>query len=228
MSKTGWKWANRGGAIILALLASPLLASPLLAPQLLAFPYSTTIGANRLYSEVPIEPALEAIVANADAKVSRSPIANARTPDQPIFLTEGGWRWTWLAVAHRDAFALTRPLSEAVIVNRSDPVSDRVRNGRAVGGLVTLSGMIAHEMTHGLIRSHFGLIAAQRAPRQLVEGYCDYVAGRGSLSDAEAERLITTRTDHPALLYWHGRKKVETALQDNGGSIDALFADWSR
>lgn len=223
MSKQAWKRANRGGAIILVLLASPLLA-----PQLLAFPHVAKVSGHRVYSEMPIDPGLGAIVAAADAKVARSPIANAKQPDQPIFLTAGGWRWTWLATTQRDAFALTRPLSESVIVNRSDPSTDSVRNGRAVGGLVTLSGTIAHEMTHGLIRAHFGLIAAQRYPRELIEGYCDHVAGRSSLSDADAQRLITTHTEHPALPYWRGRKKVEAALHANGGSVDALFANWGK
>jgi len=223
LTKAAWKWANRGGAIVLTLLASPLLA-----PQLLAFPYVTTIDGHKVYSEAPIEPGLDAIVTSADLKVARSPIGNSRARDQSIFLTAGGWRWTWLAVTQRDAFALTRPLSEAVIVNRSEQASDSIRNGRTIGGLVTLSGTIAHEMTHGAIRAHFGLVAAQRYPRQLVKGYCDHVAGRGSLSDADARRLIASRTDHPALLYWHGRKKVEAALVANGGSVDALFANWGR
>jgi len=72
LTKAAWKWANRGGAIVLALLASPLLA-----PQLLAFPYVKKIGGHKVYSEAPIEPGLDAIVTSADLKVARSPISPA-------------------------------------------------------------------------------------------------------------------------------------------------------
>ena len=79
-------------------------------------------------------------------------------------------------------------------------------------------------MTHGLIRARFGITSDWRYPAWLREGYCDYVAGGGSLTDAEAARLLSTHHDHPALVYWQGRKRIEAELARNGASVDALFA----
>ena len=153
---------------------------------------------------------------------ARSPIAE-RERDQPIFLTDGGWRWTWLAATSRSAFALTRPVIETIVVNRGDQNADLVYRAAAVGGKRSLTGTLAHEMTHGAIRDHFGTFADFRYPAWLREGYCDYVSGGGSLTDAEAAMLQRTDPGHAALPYWRGRKQVETELARNQGSVDALF-----
>jgi hypothetical protein len=198
--------------------------SPVFAPQLLAFPYSAQVGGHAVYSEVPIAPRLARSIAAANARVAQSAIGRARLADQPIFLTQGGWRWTWLSVPQLGAFAITRPFSETIVVNRSDQRTDTVANRAKIAGQRSLSGVLAHEMTHGLIRARFGTTADWRYPAWVREGYCDYVAGGGSLSDAEAKRLQRIGHDHPALVYWRGRKQVENELARNGGSVDALFA----
>lgn len=208
---------------LLYLAAFLLAASPLEAPQLLAFPYAAQLGPHRVYSEQRITSAVRTIVAKADALAAGSPIANT-SAHQPIFLTSGDWRWTWLAANSRGAFALSRPGTEVIVINRSDPAADTVYNSSSVAGKRTLSGTIAHEMTHGAIRNRFGVTADLRYPAWLREGYSDYVAGGGSLSDAQARKLIAAHQYIPALTYWQGRKRIETDLQRNGGSVDALFA----
>lgn len=203
--------------------AGLLLLSPLEAPQLLAFPYVEQIGRHRIYSEVPIARELRAVVSAGDSLAARSPIADAHAR-QAIFLTDGGWRWAWLALTSRGAFAISRPGSEVIIVNRSNASANAVFTSRSVGGKRSLSATLAHEMTHGAIRKHFGILADWRYPAWVREGYCDHVAGSSSLTDAEATALAASGTPHPALVYWHGRKRVESELQRNGGSVDALFA----
>lgn len=214
-------WFNR-----LAAIAVFVGLSPIAAPRLLAFPYSARIGQHHVYAEAPIDPRLAKIVAEADAAVARSPLASARAPDQSIYLTSGGWRWTWLALQSRAAFATSRPFIETVVVNRSDQRNDMVANGASIAGRRSLHGSIAHEMTHGLIRAHFGASADWRYAADLREGYCDHVAGGGSLTDEQARALGGDARNIPAFAYWQGRKKVEAALAANRGNVDAMFADW--
>jgi hypothetical protein len=209
----------------IAILGALVVLSPVAAPQLLAFPHSATIGQHRVYSEAPVDPALAKIVTQADAMAARSPLAASRKLDQPIFLTSGGWRFTWLSGGTR-AFAVSRPLIETIVVNRSDQRHDAVENGSAIAGTRNLHGTLAHEMTHGLIRARFGAAADYKYPAELREGYCDHVAGGGSLTDAQARALIASHREIPALTYWRGRKKVEAALASNHGNVDAMFANW--
>jgi hypothetical protein len=203
-------------------VVSACLISPLAAPQLLAFPYSARFGAHRVYSQTPIGPQIRTIVENADRLAARSPIALPNAT-QPIFLTDGGWRWNLLALASRSAFAFSRTPLETIVVNRSDPLNDEAFRPAEVGGTRSLTGTLAHEMTHSAIRAHFGPFADFRYPAWLREGYCDYVAGGGSITDDEAKVLMKEHPDHSALVYWRGRKQIESELERNGKSIEAVF-----
>ncbi len=196
-------------------------------PTISGFPYSLQVGDHLVYAERPIAPEIRRILASADQRLAASPIAGPGMGAR-IFLTKGGDQWKALSKASVSAFAITRPGNEAIIVNASDVRTDRVFNGRKIGGVRPLSQVIAHEMTHGLIRRHLGVAAAARAPAWMVEGYCDYVAGGGSLSDTDAARLIARKIDHPALPYYLGRKRVAAILARNGGSVDRLFASPDR
>ncbi len=209
--------------LVLGVLAL-ILASPLVAPQLLAFPHKTETPIGTVWSEQPLDPALMAATASAvRQRLASSPLAR---PDEkrPIFLTDGGWRWLYLANTTRGAFAFTRPITSAVVVNRTDPRDVVVRNGASIGGARPLAAVLAHEFTHGIIRREYGVIRSATFPQWKVEGYCDHVAGNSSLSEADVAMLEAEGRSHPALTYYHGRKRVAEELAANSGSPDALFA----
>jgi hypothetical protein len=213
---------GRAGLVISAPVI--LLASPLIAPQLLAFPHYAEAGDSQVWSETPIDkPALAKVIARAETLVSAIPIARDREPRR-IFLTDGSWRWLWLANINRGTFALTRLGGQNLIVNRADLAADRIVNNRPVGGTRQLSSVIAHETTHGVLLHHFGPIAMMSQPRWRVEGYCDHIAQESALSAQDVARIEARGEKHPALLYYYGRKRVEAALAANGGSVDAVFA----
>lgn len=215
------RWLNRACTAL-----GLVVASPLVAPQLLAFPHQARIASHIVYSEQPIGPAVEKLVRDADARMLASPLGRARPLDQSIFLTDGGWRWKWLAISASNSFAISRPLGEPVIVNRSEPALDLVRNRRLNSRTRALSDVLVHELTHGAIRARFGIVRSARMPTELVEGYADHVAGSSGLTDAEAEAMLRSGERHPALVYWTGRKKVERALARNGGDVTRLFEEW--
>jgi hypothetical protein len=210
-------------AILLGLVTVLYLPASLFFPRLLFFPYRTMAGETPVYSATPITPRIREIVARADARDRASPLFTSRILRHPIFLTDGGVRWRILSLGADGAFAVTRPLGANVVVNRSSIADDRVWNGSILAGSRELAGVIAHERTHMLIRARFGLTADSRYPVWVREGYCDYVAGGGSLSDAEAARLRAEGSQVPALFYYDSRKRVEQTLRDNDGSVDALF-----
>jgi hypothetical protein len=200
-----------------------LLVSPVFAPQLLAFPHSAKVGHHMVYSERQIDAATITVVHRADALVARSPLPTKA--DQSIFLTEGGWRWRWLTQSGSDGpFGISRPVLETVVINRNDPAADAVFRRAQIGGKRALSGTIAHEITHGAIRRHFGFLADKVYPQWVREGYCDFVAGDSTLSNVEAAALERTDPHHPALIYWRAQKRVEAELARNGGSVSDLFA----
>ncbi len=198
------------------------LASVIAAPQLLAFPYQAQIGATRIYAESPVDIAkARQMLRRADERLATSPLHDGPVGTR-IFLTDGGWRWRVLALSSSDAVGLTRPLSDvvsdAVILNRSDVARDRTNSVR------TLSGIIAHERTHILVRRHLGLVRGIALPRWISEGYADHVAGEPDPDDPDLARLGAARPDHPLFFYLDARRRVEAALAASGNDVDALLA----
>lgn len=205
-----------GGVLWLAVAA-------LFVPGLLLFPHHRMVGDTPVHASAPLTPEIEAVIRRADARMRTSPLYRRGMTRRPVYLTGGGFRWRVLSLGAGGAFALTRPLSSAVVVNRSSVEHDAVWNGAPLAARRTLSGVIAHEKTHMMIRARFGVMADTVWPRWLIEGYCDHVAGASTLSDDQAARMIAADQTSPALFYYQGRKRVEAELAANGGSVDALF-----
>lgn len=214
-----WRLTNRViGAVGL------LFGSCIVAPQLLAFPYYADVGDTRVYSETPLTVAsLRPVLARAEARVATSPIFKEPLGTR-IFLTDGGWRWQILALTSSGAVGVTRPwsdlVSDAVILNRSDVRRDTVTGKYATR---SLSGVIAHERTHIMVRRHLGLVAGIRLPRWISEGYADHVAGESTLTAERAAQLRAEGSNHPALFYYDARQRVEAELAANGGNVEALL-----
>ena len=203
-----------------------LWVSALAAPQLLAFPHHAEIGTTRVYSETPFHADdMRRILERSDAltaRTGRSDLAGTR-----VFLTDGGWRWKILALTSRGAFAYTRPIStivsDAVVVNRTNPAIDMAFNGRPIGGTRKLSGVIAHERTHIWTGRALGLVRNALLPNWQREGYADYIAQETSLTAAEYARLKRSGTAHPAIPYYEGRQRIEAMAKTEGGTIAAMF-----
>ena len=213
------RWLNWVAAVVVVLFVSPLFA-----PQLLAFPYHARSGDYSVYSETPInQAALDAVTDMSSALVAASPLARPAEP-RSMFLTSGGWRWKWLAARFPDSVAVSRPLTEPLIFNRSDLVRDRLYGSAGNVAVRSVSGTIAHESCHGMIRRNFGVTADWTKPAWLREGYCDHVAGESALDEARADRLRKSDPDHRGLVYYDGRRRVAAELSRNGGNVRALFA----
>ncbi|WP_420240949.1 hypothetical protein [Roseiterribacter gracilis] len=206
-----------------AVAVAVVLGAICYAPSTLFFPYEVLAGDVRILAEAPVDAvAIADILARADARLATSPLA---TPlgRRTIYLTNGGWRWTLLSLPlGRGAFAVTRPFSTNIVLNRSDVAKDRVGNNAPTGGRRTLTGTIAHETTHLLINRHYGPLQARFFATWRVEGYCDHVAGESSLSPEDAERLRNSGTVTPALQYFDARRKIE-AEAAAGATVDQLL-----
>ncbi|MGO1303218.1 MAG: hypothetical protein ACTMKV_00375 [Sphingomonas parapaucimobilis] len=212
------RWTARiacGGAVVVAGVVH--------VPAALAFPYRADFGGTTVLSEQPIDrAAMGQVLARADGLLAASPLYRPGLSRQ-VVLTDGGWRWDMLSIGARGSIAFRRPFAQALIFNRSSVAADRVTNGAPLGGVRTLSGTIAHEMTHRLVADHIGEWAALRLPAWKREGYPDYVAQETSIRPQD-EALIRERDPNARVLaYYEGRRRVAAELARNGGSVDALL-----
>ncbi len=212
-------------AVIVSLAATIsviYLIASLFHPPLLRFPHIRMVGATPVYSESPIPDEIEGVVGRADTLVRTSPLFAPDVLERPVYLTNGGFRWRLLTFGST-ALAISRPVVETIVVNRSKVSTDQVWNSVDSFPARDLSGVIAHERTHALIRRRFGLLGSRRYPIWVVEGYCEHVSGSGAMSDETAAELIAQGRRTPGLYYYESRKRVERELEANGGSVEELF-----
>ncbi|RZJ02639.1 MAG: hypothetical protein EON89_14530 [Brevundimonas sp.] len=209
-------------AILFMAVGLWLAAAVLFLPGLLFFPHHRLVGDTPVYASAPITPGMEQVLRRADARLRASPLYRPEVSRSAVYLTDGGVRWRILSLGSGQATALTRGYLDGVVVRRASIEYDFVWNGRGRSSR-TLSGVIAHEKTHILIRDQFGAAANVTGPRWLIEGYCDHVAGESTLSEKQAARMVAAGRTSPALFYFQARKRVEAALAANGGSVEALF-----
>jgi hypothetical protein len=221
---TGKQQARRIGRIITYSLGlcGLILASIIAAPQVLAFPHQARIGATTVYAEAPIDRAAMArVLARADSLLARSPIYDAPVGTR-VFLTSGGWRWRVVALGVADSQGFTRPLSDlvsdAVILNRSDIAHDIASNS-----IRSLSGTIAHERTHIMVRRHLGQLRGIMLPQWISEGYADHISREPDVNDPDLVRWRAADPNHPVFFYIEARQRVEAALAANGGDVEALL-----
>lgn len=216
-------WATKA-ALFLMVLVGLFLISAVHAPQVMAWPYKARFGVNTVYSEQPIASDMAIVIAKADALVQRSAIYDPDGYATDIFLSEGGWRWKLATIGALSDFAISRPINNAIIIKRPNADVDATPDYVRADGKRSLSSLIAHERTHGLISTHFGIVKAMLLPTVKVEGYCDYVAQESTLSDPAYAEKKHAGERRPAMLYYEGRKQAEEALDRRKMSVDDFFA----
>jgi hypothetical protein len=88
----------------------------------------------------------------------------------------------------------------------------------------TLSGTIAHEATHILIRRKYGLLKSLLFPRWKTEGYCEYVGGGSNLShEVGMKRWRENPNDDSTYDYFKYYMMVSYLLDVEKVSVGDLF-----
>lgn len=192
-------------------------------PAALAFPYEGQVGRTKIYSASPIAPEIVAVIDRADRLLARSPLHDPRL-ERTLVFTDGGWRWTVMAVGVRDKIAFRRPFASVLVFNRADIAGDRPWMTAPTAGVRTLSGTIAHESVHVLTARRLGEWRYARLPTWKKEGYADYVSQEPKFGDGDEARLRKSDPTAPILAYADARRRVAARLARNGGSLDELFS----
>ena len=188
-AKTGrWKRVYKIGSTVAAVVGVGYLVL-LMFPQAL-FAYSTEHGSFRVYSREPIGVEMGTVLDKAEEKLKGSGIYDAGVR-RDIYLTGSHAMYAFLSHKAYRSFANSVPFIDNIIINKTDPRSDRVIMNRAsTSGSNTrsLSGVIAHETAHLFIRKRYGTIAAALMPTWKNEGYCEYIAGDTTITLEEGIR----------------------------------------
>ena len=220
------KWNEIGdrvaGFITLSAMAGYLLF--LCFPRVL-YAHEVVSDGLRVYSHVPHEDHLPEVLARADSLLKSSPLED-RSFAPRIFLASTWAEYAAVSLAlGRDSFGKSfgaLPVDNAFI-NVHDSANDRVfREGDRRGR--SLSGVIAHEVTHLLVRRRFGYWRNLGFPAWKKEGYAEYVAGGSTLPDEIGVRMWKARPhDATGYGYFRDYRLVKYLLEHEHLTVAELF-----
>jgi len=180
-----------------ALVALLLLYAGLQAfPQVL-FAHSVSAQGITIYSRDPLPREATVRIAEIAALVARSEIAVPGRREK-IFVCNSPWLFRLFCPRTTGAFGAAVSFTDHVFVAQADLTTNLARRDAPGYNVRAFSPLVAHEITHGLIRKRLGTIPAFRLPDWVAEGYCEYVAGEGSFPDNEGLRVLTAGQSHPS------------------------------
>jgi len=178
----------------------------------------------KVYARQPLDENINKVLDSAQARLEKSTIYNENAARE-IFFTGSHGFYTFLSNKAYHSFANSVPLLDNILVNKSDIKNDSVFVNQEGINQRSLSGVIAHEVTHLFIREKFGLRQALvSTPVWKNEGYCDYIAGDGVLTfDEGVRRWKENPNDDARYRFFKYHQMVRYLLEDEKISIEDLF-----
>lgn len=208
-------------ALLLVLVA---YAAVHVYPQAL-FAHSFSRDGLTIYSRT----ALPASVADRTTEIvgllNRSELAVSEQRHR-VFICNDPWLFRLFSPLHSRSFAVSVPLTNHVFVADVDLASNTASTRHPRFNRRSFSGVVAHEITHRLIRARVGLARWLGLESWIVEGYSDYIAGESSFPESDGLALLAEGRSDPSksFQYFLWRQMVEYLVQARGLAFDDLVA----
>jgi hypothetical protein len=172
----------------------------------------------------PLDENITRVLDSADERLKKSPLYDGKTKEK-IFLSDSFNFYFFLSTFKYNSFATTLPGVENIRINKSDIAADSVFRANASDNRRSLSGVIAHEITHNLIQRKFGVFnSLVKVPNWKDEGYCEYVAGETTLSFEEGvRRWRENPNSDTGYAYFKYHQMVKYLLEDEKITVEDLF-----
>ena len=187
------------------------------------FAHSSRYESYRVYSREPLPAELDTVIAAAERRLRASPLYDGSI-QRDVFLTGSHGMYALLSHKAYNSFANSIPFIENIIINKADLTADRVFLNRERNNSRSLSGVIAHEVTHIFIQRRYGVTTSLTIPVWKKEGYCEYIAGDSTITLDEGIRLWRENpSDDTGYRYIKFHLMVRHLLEKERISVDELF-----
>jgi hypothetical protein len=177
----------------------------------------------KVYARQPLDENINRVLDLAEERLVKSPIYDKAVTER-IFISDTAF-YTFQYPLSRKSFASTLPGIGHIRINKVDVAGDLVFRDSQTDNQRSLSGVIAHEVTHNLIRKKFGLISSFTSlPNWKDEGYCEYVAGDATLSFEEGSRRWKENPNNDSkYTYFKYHQMVKYLIDVEKISVEELF-----
>jgi hypothetical protein len=198
---------------------------------LLCFP-QVIYGNEMLYKNMtissrgPVDESIRTVLDKVEVRLATSPLNDSGVRPRIVF-TGNSRHYAMLSLyiggnSFGKGYALLP--TQNVFINRADYQHDLVFRNAKENNQRSLSGVIAHEITHLLIRKRFGYLRNLTMPTWKKEGYAEYVGGGSTLSYDEGVRLWKANPkDATGYQYFKYMMLVKYLLEHDKVSVDDLF-----
>lgn len=216
---------NAVGVVALGIAALIAVPEPL-------FAYTSSRGAISILSDRPIDEAgAQAVMADVEARLARSPLAIDGGTYQLIVTNEDWRRWLMFTVRYGAGGVAYYPLAlNHAFLSGADFARDRLLrpNGEAIDPPRTLGYYGAHELAHVRTGERAGAVRLMLMPRWVTEGLADYAAlgSPGNLRNFDAvlgREPITVEQMKRYGVYPRYRMLVTYFLEERRWTLDQLL-----
>jgi hypothetical protein len=190
------------------------------------FAYAVNYKDFTVYSRDPLDDHIYAVLDRAHSRVAASRLY-VGTVRPNVFLTGSTRVYASLTLyAGGNSFGkgFAALPTRNVFINAHDSARDLVFRDAPSNNMRSLSGVVAHETTHLLIRKRYGYWRNLTIPDWKKEGYAEYVAGGSTLSYESGVAMWKARPhDATGYQYFKYLMLVKYLLEHERITVDDLF-----
>jgi hypothetical protein len=192
-------------------------------PQVL-FAHELSYRNLTIYSREPLDKSITDVLDRVESRLAASGINGDVKPR--IFLTNGFDAYALLSFyVGSNSFGKSYAAlpTDNVFINKADTAKDLVFRSTPANNERSLSGVIAHEITHLWMRKRFGYWRNIAIPAWKKEGYAEYVAGGSTLDYETGLRMWKVNPrDGTSYQYFKYSMLVRYLLEHDKLGVDAL------
>ena len=208
--------------VVSATVAYVLLLS---FPQVL-FAHEISYRNLEVYSREPLDQNIYAVLDKVESRLATSEINNQEIRPK-IFITNSHGFYAFISLSlGGNSFGKGFPVlpTNNIFINKSDLAKDLVFRRAVANNERSLSGVIAHETTHLLVRKKFGYWRNLTMPVWKKEGYAEYVAGGSTLPFETGVKMWKENPkDGTGYQYFKYYMLVKYLLEHDNLSVEDLF-----
>lgn len=148
--------------------------------------------------------------------------------NQDIFICSSYNEFTFFALMSRKAFGVNSPISQNIFLSKSFISENYILRNGEENNKYSLSGVIAHETVHSLLRNELGILKYKLLPSWKNEGYCDFIANESSFNEQKGLTIICNdevNSESASFKYFESRKITQYLFEDRKITLEKFLND---
>ena len=196
----------------------------LLFPQML-FQKKIVYKSFVVHSHLELDKNIFSILDSVESSINCSELHKTKAEKYNIYLCNDFFEYFFYAPAIAHSFACSNPLTNNIILSKSNVLHNIVERNSGENSFRTLSGTIVHEITHLFIKNHLGLIKYLNIDTWKNEGYSDFIAKEGSFDYIKGISFLCNheKPNSSSFKYFKYRLYIEYLIKDKKLSYNEIL-----